>query len=104
MDNREEPDFYVLLKGYLAESLSPTDLEIFLELAGRPENILLLQQSFENDLKNDAIDLSNPGQASNAWSLLQAKLDPDRHRIRRRRFTGLAAQWRPSVFWVQRII
>lgn len=47
MDNLGEQDFYVLLKGYLEESLSPADLEIFLSEAARPENILLLQQSFK---------------------------------------------------------
>lgn len=91
MDNLGEQDFYVLLKGYLEESLSPADLEIFLSEAARPENILLLQQSFKKDLENDPPDLSSPGQAAQAWSSLRAKLETDRRTIRPRRF---------SVIWV----
>ena len=68
MDNQGEQDFNVLLKGYLEESLSPADLEIFLELAAKPENVLLLQQSIEKDLENDPADLSSPEQAADAWS------------------------------------
>ncbi len=86
MDNRGEPDFYVLLKGYLSESLSPADLDIFLEHAGKPENILLLQQSFEKNLADDPVDLSSPGQAENAWSAMRTKLETGHLKVQHRRF------------------
>ena len=86
MDKQDERDFNVLLKGYLDETLSPEDLETFLQLAGKPENMLLLQQSFEKDLENNTADLSSPGQVTDSWSKLNAKLQTDHRFIRPRRF------------------
>jgi transmembrane sensor len=86
MDKQDDRDFNVLLKGYLDESLSPEDLETFLRLAAKPEYMLLLQQSFEKDLKNNTADLSSQGQATDSWSKLNAKLKTDHRFIRPRRF------------------
>ena len=86
MDNRGGQDFNVLLKGYLEESLTPADLETFLALASKPENILLLQQSFEKDLYNDTADLTNQEQKNKAWTKLNANLEMDHRHIPVRRF------------------
>ena len=87
MEHRDELDFNVLLKGYLEESLSPADLEAFLVLAGKPENILLLQQSFEKDLQNDRADLISPEQTGESWTKLHARLDSDHRIVPIRRFS-----------------
>jgi transmembrane sensor len=92
MDTRVEKNFNALLKGYQDESLSQADLESFLELAGKPENILLLQQSFEKDLQNDEADLASPDQKNAAWTKLNAKLGTGYRKILfRRPYTSWAA-------------
>ena len=58
MDKPGEQDFNALLKGYLDESLNPEGLESFLQLAGKPENMLLFQQSIEKDLLTGMADLN----------------------------------------------
>ena len=71
MDNPGEQDFNVLLKGYLDESLNPEDLESFLQLAAKPENMLLLQQSIEKDLSTGTADLTSAEQSKDAWRKLE---------------------------------
>jgi transmembrane sensor len=86
MDNHGSQVFNALLKGYLKESLTPADLEVFLELAGRSEYILILQQSFEKDFYNDTADLSTQKQKNEAWTKLNANLEMDHHQLPVRRF------------------
>ena len=86
MDKRGEQDFNVLLKGYLDESLNPEDLESFLQLAGKPENMLLFQQFVEKDLSTGAADLTSAEQSKDAWRKLEKKLETAPRRIRSGRF------------------
>jgi transmembrane sensor len=86
MDNRGGQDFNVLLKGYLEESLTPADLETFLALASKAENVLLLQQSFEKDLYNNTADLTNQEQKNEAWTKLNANLEMGHRHMPVRRF------------------
>jgi transmembrane sensor len=86
MDKQGEQDFNVLLKGYLDESLNPEDLESFLQLAGKPENMLLLQQSIEKDLSSGTADLTSAEQSKDAWRKLEMKLETAPRGIRSGRF------------------
>jgi hypothetical protein len=78
MGNTGHKDFHVLLDGYLNESLTPEELQIFLELTARPENALLLQQSFEKDLHADSENISDLQQAKDAWLKLSSKMNAGR--------------------------
>jgi transmembrane sensor len=91
MDKPGEQDFNVLLKGYLDESLNPEDLESFLELAGKPENMLLLQQSIEKDLSTGTADLTSAEQSKDAWRNLEKKLETAPRILRSGRFYRITA-------------
>ena len=86
MDNLGRQDFNVLLKGYLDESLNPEDLESFLQLAAKPENMLLLQQSIEKDLSTGTADLTSAEQSKHAWRKLERKLETAPRVMRSGRF------------------
>jgi transmembrane sensor len=87
MNSNGEQRFHELLNGYLNESLSPKELEIFLELAAKPENALLLQQSFEKDLDAEPVDISNAEQAKDAWLRLSPKISTRRSSLGSKRIT-----------------
>src|SRR5450432_446562 len=74
MEASKKQEFNTLLKGYLRESLTQEELTMFFEQANRPENLLLLQQSFAQDLMENLSDLTSPLQAKVAAERLMLKI------------------------------
>jgi hypothetical protein len=85
MDQSGTEKFKELLQGYLRESLNPQELDLFFELALRPENSETLAQSFRGDLEIGVPNLSTNAQKQEAWIKLRGKLEENPRRIVRMR-------------------
>jgi transmembrane sensor len=84
-------DFKILIKGFLEESLTADELTAFMDLAARPENALLLQQSFENIVHEPPKDLTDKTQSGEALKRLNIKIDSSTKT--NERHTGFPMRW-----------
>jgi transmembrane sensor len=74
MEASQKQDFSALLTGYLRESLTQEELTLFLEQANLPENLLLLDQFFMQDLTGNLPDITSPLQAKAALERFKLKI------------------------------
>src|SRR5450631_2493989 len=74
MEASKKQEFNALLRGYLRESLTQEELTMFFEQANLPENLLLLDQLFLQDLTGNLPDLTSPLQTKAAAEKLKVKI------------------------------
>lgn len=75
MKTSENQDFNALLEGYLSQTLTKSELLLFFDMASKPENAFLLEESFVKDLKGNITDISSKAEDTEAFERLLAKIN-----------------------------